>query len=30
MLGDQNVVLVLGRELTAGIELHAKRCDVIA
>lgn len=28
MLGDQNVVLVLGGELVAGIELHAERSDV--
>src|SRR3954453_24089470 len=30
VLGDQDVVLVLGRELLAGIELHAERSDVSA
>src|SRR5580704_14340969 len=30
MLGDEHAVLVLGRELIAGIELHAERRDVRA
>src|SRR5262249_44619621 len=28
VFGDQDVVLVLGGELVAGIELHAERCDM--
>src|SRR5436309_4248923 len=28
MFGDEDVVLVLGRELVAGIELHAERSDM--